>query len=128
MIGYGTTDSRIVRIPKDKIIIIKNAKNIEITTRGEGGTEIYVDKDCNMYFDIIIKQYDCPLKFLSRKIIYGISKNSNQLTTNYDHLYFVDTHNIRNPFVRQGDILRLHTNGVLIKDLRVIIDMSNPTK
>lgn len=132
MIGYGTTNTKIVKIPDENISKTDIANSLKIENTTYYGTEIKIIKDCCIDFKISTHELE---GYESKKLQWGISINSNQLTTDF---YYIDLENVlfcyqdcfmintnNNWKASKGDIFRLHTNGVLLKHVAIHIITQN---
>jgi len=148
MIGTGTIDSKILRIPLMKMVYPK--RFISVTTDSESGTIFKAEEDCLIIFSLKGEKLENLMGFILRQELYvGLTVNSTQLTTNIDYIskaeciiqkrispnkysgdvMFIGRCNNGNMFsyegicrpVKKGDYIRVHTNGVPVEDIEVII-------
>jgi hypothetical protein len=122
MVGYGTIDSKIVKIPDCNIETdLKKKDCIEINSTNECGTQIIVKQPCSLRFKI--------RKTENKKSI-GLSLNSKNLLTDIEYIPLTELLYITSDlalvtFLEKfvpGDVIRVHGCGLLYGDVKIRIE------
>ena len=122
MIPYGTTDTKIVRIPEGNITVQDDANCVTIENLSYHGTVITINKDCMVTMSVLCIE---DSNYSNNKLYFGISVDSCELTTNIEstHIENILTMSKQSGHLcisnrcslnenKKEYVYRLHTNGV----------------